>query len=134
MLHAHGHVQVQQPVLSLDVPVLQQPMLPLDVNVQQQHAFAASGLTRTCSKADFAACLCLYSRLRPLDSSVLQQHMLPLGVFLFFDRLCCLWNRLFHNSLCRLGTCVSSMAACAALKRVSSLCFPWTCPCGYSSL
>ena len=54
-------------------------------------AFAASGLTRTCSKADFAACLCLYSRLRPLDSSVLQQHVLPLDVCLFFDRLCCLW-------------------------------------------
>ncbi len=31
--------------------------------------------------------------------------------------MCCLW------------TCVSSMAACAALERVSSLCFPWTCPC-----
>ena len=54
-------------------------------------AFAASGLTRTCSKADFAACLCLYSRLRPLDSSVLQQHVLPLDVCLFFDRLCCPW-------------------------------------------
>ena len=40
MLHAHGHVQVQQPVLPLDVPVLQQPMLsmlPLGVSVQQQH-------------------------------------------------------------------------------------------------
>ena len=37
MLHAHGHVHVQQPVLHLDVPVLQQPMLPLDVSVQQQH-------------------------------------------------------------------------------------------------
>ena len=92
-------------------------------------AFAASGLTRTCSKADFGACLCLYSRLRPLDSSVLQQHVLPLDVCLFFDGLCCLWTRLFHNSLCRLGTCVSYMAACAALERVSSLCFPWTCPC-----
>jgi hypothetical protein len=93
-------------------------------------AFAASGLTRTCSKADFAACLCLYSRLRPLDSSVLQQHVLHLGVCLFFDRLCCLWTRLFHNSLRRLGTCVSSMAACAALERVSSLS---VCQC-YSSL
>ena len=67
--------------------------------------------------------------MRPLDSSVLQQHVPPLDVCLFFDRLCCLWTRLFHNSLCRLGTCVSSMAACAALERVSSLCFPWTCPC-----
>jgi hypothetical protein len=37
MLHAHGHVLVQQPVLPLDVPVLQQPMLPLDVSVLQQH-------------------------------------------------------------------------------------------------
>jgi hypothetical protein len=92
-------------------------------------AFAASGLTRPCSKANFAACLCLYSRLRPLDSSVLQQHVLPLDVCLFFDRLCCLWTRLFHKSLYRLRTCVSSMAACAALERVSSLCFPWTCPC-----
>ncbi len=61
--------------------------------------------------------------------SVLQQHVLPLDVCPFFDRLCCLWTRLFHNSLCHLGTCVSSMAASAALERVSSLCFPWTCPC-----
>ena len=52
-------------------------------------AFAASGLTRTCSKADFAACLCLYSRLRHLDSSVLQQHVLPLDVCLFYGGLCC---------------------------------------------
>jgi hypothetical protein len=37
-------------------------------------AFAASGLTHTCSKADLAACLCLYSSLRPLDSSVLQAY------------------------------------------------------------
>jgi len=88
-------------------------------------AFAASGLTRTCSKADFAACLCLYSRLRPLDSSVLQQHVLPLDVCLFFDRLCCLWTRLFHNSLCRLGTCVSSMWRPVLLLNVSLLCaFP----------
>ena len=88
-------------------------------------AFAASGLTRTCSKADLAACLCLYSSLRPLDSSVLQQHMLPLDVCLFFERLCCLWTHLFHNSLCRLGTCVSSMWRPVLLLNVSLLCaFP----------
>ena len=51
-------------------------------------AFAASGLTRSCY---LAACLCLYSSLRPLDSSVLQQHVLPQDVCLIFDRLCWLW-------------------------------------------
>jgi hypothetical protein len=62
MLHAHGHVQVQQPVLPLDVPVLQQPMLPLDVSVQQQRLLPLDllvpALKQTClllvcvSKAD----------------------------------------------------------------------------------
>ncbi len=98
---------------------------------------------RTCSKADFAACLCLYSRLRPLDSSVLQQHVLPLDVCLFFDRLCCLWTCVSSLTdcaasglVCSTTACAASgrvsllhMAACAALERVSSLCFPWTCPC-----
>jgi hypothetical protein len=55
MLHAHGHVQVQQPVLPLDVPVLQQHMLPLDVSVLQQPML-------------------------PLDVSVQQQHLLPLDL------------------------------------------------------
>ena len=100
---------LQQTVLT----VPQQPVLPLDSSkssaayaacpwtrtgtaacaafgrVCPTAAFAASGLTRIPALKQTLLLVCVYSSLRPLDSSVLQQHMLPLDVCLFFDRLCC---------------------------------------------
>ncbi len=57
MLNDHGHVQVQQPVLPLDVPVLQQPMLPLDVNVQQQHLLPLDLLVPALKQTELLVCV-----------------------------------------------------------------------------
>jgi hypothetical protein len=71
--------------MHLDASFLQQPMLHGRVCLTA--AFAASGLTRTCSKADFDACLyLLYSSLcylcMGLGASILWQPVLPLNVSL----------------------------------------------------
>jgi len=85
MLHAHGHVKVQQPVLPLDVSVQQQHLLPLDLLVP---ALKQTLLLVCVSIADWG----LWTRL-------------------FSNSICCLWTCvssltdcaasgcLFHNSL-----------------------------------
>jgi hypothetical protein len=88
---------LQRPVLPLDVPVLQQPMLPLDMSIVYPTAvFSASGLTRTCSKADFADCLCQLSIAACAASdrlcSTVQQPVLPLDVY-----VCLLYSSLYYT-------------------------------------
>ena len=108
MLHAHGHVQVQQPVLPLDVPVLQQPKLPLDVSVQQQHLLPLDLLVPALKQTLLLVCVSI------ADSG--------LWTRLFFNSMCCLWMCVSSLTDCAASGLVCSTTACAALGRVSLLC------------
>jgi hypothetical protein len=95
MLHAHGHVQVQQPVLPLEVPVLQQHLLPLDLLVP---ALKQTLLLVCVSIADWG----LWTRL-------------------FSNSMCCLWTCVSSLTDCAASGLVCSRTACAASGRVSLL-------------
>jgi hypothetical protein len=127
---------LRQSVLPLDLPVLQQPMLPLDMyeysslccaltclsysslcciwTCLSNAAFGASGLTRTCSKADLLLVF-VYS----IAACAASGRICPTAAFaasgltrtcskadfaayfcLLYSSLCCLGTRLFYNSLC----------------------------------
>jgi hypothetical protein len=92
----------------LDASVLHQPVLqpelPLNI-VCMTHSSLCYTCGHICSTAFYAASACVCSSVQqqtvlPLNVFVLQQHVLPLDVCLFYGSLCCIWTCLIFSSLC----------------------------------